>query len=546
MMFNESSDLAGVFSNARGSWLKGIRNEDLRRLIYVILSWRESIRPPLSFESLLAQHLSRDKNGEERERLKNLQSWHSEFAAAQMFHPFMSDIIGNTICADLMDYLFRDRLNLGMEPRLHARLQRYFTIRPGTLYPREGLRMSIMVTRKGRGGQRKDVATAVLDVMRERYEMAERVFYHHKKAAASAMLAKLVELAGPRKPRDDDRVYPAPWQEYAPDLPSLPHVCHMSDAELIDYLAKVDVAPAEEELQSSLSKALRFRRAGMYRTLLVVDTDMIHASSHSVPYLAEELRGSEGSFSSEGRASLEAFLAREAQASPGDVIVYCPSPKMQSKEVDARLEIVEDRVLPLRVQTESFVYQSDVEVLQKYYEDLWRAYVFVSPRLFKDGVKCRSLVQAFCRRYGIREAVGYMKVRGHNFSIVPGVTVKDALSPIQRFLEDLPFKEIPRKVASGVLGEACEDQEFLKVVQSGADPRERLSSLFEVSALDYAISKRGETKALTKSERARVERYTTGLLAGEHSARPAARGTIENFEDYALSLLTAALEQKTE
>ena len=48
--------------------------------------------------------------------------------------------------------------------------------------------------------------------MRERYEMAERVYYHHKKAAASAMLAKMLEMVPEnRRPRDDEQVYPAPW-----------------------------------------------------------------------------------------------------------------------------------------------------------------------------------------------------------------------------------------------------------------------------------------------------------------------------------------------
>ena len=133
-----------------------------------------------------------------------------EFMRDGLFHPFMSDVVGTTICADLLDYLPRDRQNLGMEPRFHTRLQRYLTVRPGTLYPGEGLRLSTMVTRKQHGGQRKDVATAVLDIMRERHEMSERVFYHHKKSAAGAMLAKLVAIAGTGKPRDGGSIYPAP------------------------------------------------------------------------------------------------------------------------------------------------------------------------------------------------------------------------------------------------------------------------------------------------------------------------------------------------
>ena len=49
--------------------------------------------------------------------------------------------------------------------------------------------MSVMVTRRQHGGQRRDVATAVLDIIGERHEMLERVFYQHKKTAAGAMLA---------------------------------------------------------------------------------------------------------------------------------------------------------------------------------------------------------------------------------------------------------------------------------------------------------------------------------------------------------------------
>src|SRR5258708_10112526 len=148
------------------------------------------------------------------------------------------------ICSDMLEYLPRDRTYLGMEARHHSRLQRYFTIRQGSLYPpEEGLRMSIMVTRGAHGGQRRDVATAVLDIMRERYEMAERVYYHHKKASASAMLAKLVELTpeNPR-PRDDDKIYPAPWGSLeAGRRQPPPHMTHLSDAGLIQYLGQVDV-----------------------------------------------------------------------------------------------------------------------------------------------------------------------------------------------------------------------------------------------------------------------------------------------------------------
>ncbi len=186
MLFDESSELAQVFSDdMHKPWIPGLKNSDLRKLIYLILNWKEKIDPPTSFAKLLQAELAEAKNEGNQQRLQQLQDIYKDMTDRRLFHPFMSDIVGNTICADLLDYLPRDRMSLGMDYSLHDRLLRYFTIRLGTLYPpEEGLRLSILVTRKGRGGQRRDVATAVLDIMRERYQMAERVFYHHKKAAA--------------------------------------------------------------------------------------------------------------------------------------------------------------------------------------------------------------------------------------------------------------------------------------------------------------------------------------------------------------------------
>ena len=273
-----------------------------------------------------------------------MEQFYEDFTDRQMFHPFMSDIVGNTICADLMDYLPRDRQNLGMEHRFHSRLMRYFTIRQGTHSREDGLRLSILVTRKGRGGQRRDVATTVLDIMRERYQMAERVYYHHKKAAASTMLAKLADLANRvnQKPRDDSDIYPAPWNEGEGAGPEVPHVTHLSDLELIDYLGRVRLPAQQRPLQRRLYQGLRYRRTTLYRTLLVIDTDLVHFSSREIGFFADLFRGNDG----RDRQKLEEQLAKQAGGEDGDVLIYCPSPNMQAKEVDVRMEIHEGRMLP--------------------------------------------------------------------------------------------------------------------------------------------------------------------------------------------------------
>jgi HD superfamily phosphohydrolase len=345
MFFEEKSDLAKVFSDdLHDQWIKsipgrpGIKNSDLGQLIYVMLNWKDKVDPPQNFFAILDSKLKARK-GDAKKRLTKLRDWHEKFVQENLFKPFMSDVIGNTICADLIDYLPRDRQNLGMEVRFHQRLQRYLTIRPGTLYPNEGPRISIMVTRKGHGGQRRDVTTAVLDIMRERFEMAERVYNHHKKAAASTMLAKLTELAAEvdAKPRGEEGVYPAPWGHDNINDADLPHMVHLSDWSLIDYLGvTVPVrGEAKQKLQRALHRGLRFDRKSIYRTLLVIDSGLVTESPHPIAYFSEVLRGPADDPSNTERLQLERELAAAAGVPEGDVLIYCPSPNMQAKEVES-------------------------------------------------------------------------------------------------------------------------------------------------------------------------------------------------------------------
>ncbi len=546
MLFDEDSELARVFSDTVSPWLDRLSNEDLRRLIFVILSWKEDVERGLGFQQVLAEAtagMDTAKNQDNLEALQSLSTWHSDLQARSLFHPFMSDLVGNTICADLLDYLPRDRSNLGMEYRVHSRLQRYLAIRPGTLYPDEGHRVAIMVVRRGRGGQRRDVATAVLDVMRERYEMAERVYYHHKKAAASAMLAKLLELV-PREawPRDDSKVYPAPWSEGELALPAVPHMVHLTDSDLISYLGNYELRDkAERQLQRRLRVALQYRRRSLYNTLLVVDKDLADSSRHAISFFVAKLRDDTGA----ERAKLEVQLAKAASAKPGDVIIYCPAPTMQAKEVDARLEIVENRVLPLRKQSNTFAYQADVEVLERYYQDLWRAYLFVAPEIFRDPARSQAIVDKFCEVFGIPRSEAYRKVRSYEFVIVEGVTVRRVLEPVRTFIENLPFDILQPAVTGDLMAHAEQDDIFLQLVRSNADSQARLASLFDASLLSRALrqSKSGERR-LGKSQIDSVEKYKAGLLAGDKVARVAARQATERrwatLEDYVSELVETA------
>jgi HD superfamily phosphohydrolase len=122
--------------------------------------------------------VSKDDNGE---------NWTDESFA----YPFVADIVGNTICADLIDYLARDHKFTGLPIALGDRFKDEFYVSPSSEvhFPRK---MVIRVTRHGH--ERHDVITELLKYLRYRYELSERALAHHAKLAADAMIGKLLEM----------------------------------------------------------------------------------------------------------------------------------------------------------------------------------------------------------------------------------------------------------------------------------------------------------------------------------------------------------------
>lgn len=108
-----------------------------------------------------------------------------------MRYPFVADLVGNTICADLIDYLPRDHLYTGLPMALgHRFLEAFFVT--GSDRTRFACRMALCIVRQNR--ERTDIVTELLKYLRYRYELTERVLVHHAKLSADAMVGKALEL----------------------------------------------------------------------------------------------------------------------------------------------------------------------------------------------------------------------------------------------------------------------------------------------------------------------------------------------------------------
>lgn len=100
--------------------------------------------------------------------------------------PFIAEAVGDTICADLLDYLARDAHFTGIEERYDRRIYTYFvTFKQGNK-PHMGL-----LIKKGSKGVRIDAARYIVKLLDMRYALAQMVYTHPAKRAFSALAASM-------------------------------------------------------------------------------------------------------------------------------------------------------------------------------------------------------------------------------------------------------------------------------------------------------------------------------------------------------------------
>lgn len=274
---------------------------------------------------------------------------------------FWRQVVSDTIDADLLDYLRRDAYFTGLELRYDQRVIDYFRIERST--------GQMFVDCEKNGMLREDIVSELLRVLECRYHFSERVYYHHAKVAAGALLARMVELA-----MRGGALQAAELQT-------------MTDESLVVRLAGVDLgdAAANERLQRFVA---RFRRRALPKRVLALP----YYQNQSVQDELVETYFAPGKH--EARFAWEQQMegqAKQAFVEEVDILLYCPKRKMQLKEAKTMVRFPGsgDRAMPL----DSFV--DDIPRLRDLadsYPRMWKLYVFTS---IEDKSKRRKL-QAMC------------------------------------------------------------------------------------------------------------------------------------------------------
>jgi HD superfamily phosphohydrolase len=255
-------------------------------------------------------------------------------ARPAMLPAWAGQVIASTIDADLLDYLRRDSYFAGLAQRYDDRVFRYFTVADD--------RLALTVHKHGM--DRPDARSEIIQLLRMRYFLTERVYYHHTKVAAGAMISKAVELA-----LDTGALAEA-------DLLVL------NDWNLLERLRSAGTAARRlvERLE---------RRALLKRAYVI--------SAHTVDLGARRALVERYHESRAERGAAENHLAAAIGCDAGEIIIYCPALTVM-KEAAAR--VVTSRGAHALNDLDDAAY-SEIGALEARYAELWRLYVFSPPEV---------------------------------------------------------------------------------------------------------------------------------------------------------------------
>jgi len=271
----------------------------------------------------------------------------SELPASQRY---VQQIVSGTICADLLDYLRRDNYFCGLAYEFDDRVFDYFRVVDGQL----------ALDMQQDGLFRPDALSEITNLLRIRYVLSERVYYHHAKMAAGVMISKAIERALQGGLAEEE-------------------LCELTDESLIYHLEQGfgrDAALAE--LLAGFRQRRLFKRCYMLSRRIGED---------GVSEVVRRYHLNEGGH----RGQVEQLIAESLGADPHRVAVYCAPAEMALKEAEVPVYTPGGRMTKL-----CSLNSEEIRVLTQQHRQLWKLYVFLSPALASSlaraGQVCEEVI----------------------------------------------------------------------------------------------------------------------------------------------------------
>jgi uncharacterized protein len=282
---------------------------------------------------------------------------------------FFAFVVGNTICGDLLDYLKRDPFFTGLQHRYDDSIIAAFKLKDDTIY----------LDLDDGGRLNRKIASEILHLLRLRYTLGERVYYHPTKSAASAMISKAVELSGL----------------------SAKAVASFRDEELLFVLENAGVF-------EKVANGESIKNAGLVRAIVrAIRRRKLFVPAYTLTAeRAEHFRGKlVDQYHDPGqmtvRARVESDLAKKIGVGPNQVIIYCPDKGMATKAAMVNVRWPNENTLqPLQKLCEEGIgiedksLREEIMQLKGKHLALWQMTVFLDPEC---ADRCTELA-AHCQK----------------------------------------------------------------------------------------------------------------------------------------------------
>jgi HD superfamily phosphohydrolase len=243
---------------------------------------------------------------------------------------YRSDIAGGAISADLLDYLRRDTYFCGLSQYYDSRLFQSFIL--------EDCRLVINLEKDGL--LRHDALSELVNLLRIRYTLSERVYFHHTKISSGAMISKAVELA-------------------LRDGLTADQLRVLKDETLIWVLRE---RYATNSIVAHLLNRLESRQ--LYRACHVLTIDIGEQRRQEiVDRFHHDLAQ---------REAAEASIAQAAGIDPQAIIIYCPSLAMSLPEAEVPVRLEGGQIRPL-----SGSNNEEIRILKEKHQGLWKFFVLI-------------------------------------------------------------------------------------------------------------------------------------------------------------------------
>jgi HD superfamily phosphohydrolase len=277
----------------------------------------------------------------------------SEGSAASL----MRELIKGAVCADLLDYLKRDAYFCGLRLDYDERLYRYLTVSDDCL----------IFDLQQNGLFRPDALSELVHLLRLRYTLTERVYYHHGKVVAGGMISRALELALKSGRIAEEELY---------------------DLRDDSFLRLLQERNGPDKDASMLLDDLLAHR--LYRCVYLLRPGGVQGNGVGPGVEADLERRFHLNEGGE-REKAEDELARRLGVSPAEVLIYCPSGRMALKEANVRVKI--DSGSPVFL---SHLRYPEVEVLLEKHRALWRLAVYLrrgrESLMEQAGTACEDLI----------------------------------------------------------------------------------------------------------------------------------------------------------